>query len=214
MVGAVSIGDPDTALDAVGPLRRLGNPCADTMAAQPFLHHQAAIDTANPAGRRYYWTSRYVATSTGDLADILTTQAHSLSAPGSLIALFHLGGMITAPPVASCVPFRTAPLIVTYGSQWRMPAEDQHHRTWTRTAAAEIAAYGSGAGYVNFDGDGTAGAARAFDSGTYRRLRMVKRAYDPDNMFRHNVNVVPDDGGPPGRQDEVRHTHASREDTG
>ncbi|MBX6752355.1 MAG: FAD-binding oxidoreductase, partial [Micromonosporaceae bacterium] len=171
MIGVVSAGEPEAALDAIAPLRRLATPCVDTIAVQPFLGHQAAIDAANPTGRRYYWSSQYVATVSEDLAERLLAHAQELTAPASLIALFQLGGATAEVPVASCVPFRAASLLVTYGSQWVDPAEDDHHRAWTRAAVAQLAPHGLGRGYVNFEGDRATSAAAVFDAATYARLR-------------------------------------------
>ncbi|MBX6751650.1 MAG: BBE domain-containing protein, partial [Micromonosporaceae bacterium] len=54
------------------------------------------------------------------------------------------------------------------------------------------APHGLGRGYVNFEGDRATSAAAVFDAATYARLRTVKRAYDPENVFHHNVNIDPD----------------------
>ena len=35
--------------------------------------------------------------------------------------------------------------------------------------------------------------------GNYQRLAEVKRAYDPDNLFRTNKNIVPASAGADGR---------------
>jgi hypothetical protein len=119
-------------------------------------------------------------------------QARSLSAPGSLIALFQLGGAAAAPEPASCVPFRSASFLVTYGSHWLDPAEDALHTAWTRAAVRAAAAFGMGGGYANFEGD-VRGAP--FPAPTLRRLAAVKRSLDSANVFRHNVNISPDHAG-------------------
>jgi FAD/FMN-containing dehydrogenase len=49
--------------------------------------------------------------------------------------------------------------------------------------------------YVNYLGDvGDEGRARvraAYGDATYERLAALKRAYDPENLFRVNQNIVP-----------------------
>ena len=189
MVGVVHTGDPDTGLRAVDPLRRLGAPHVDTIAPTSFLAHQAVLDAANPAGHRYFWSSEYVEALGPDLVDLITAHAWSLSAPGSLIALFQLGGAAAVPEMASCVPFRSASFLVTYGSHWLDPADDARHMAWTRAAVRATTAFGMGGGYANFEGDGR---SVPFPTPTLRRLAAVKRLYDPANVFHHNVNISPD----------------------
>jgi FAD/FMN-containing dehydrogenase len=54
-----------------------------------------------------------------------------------------------------------------------------------------VAALGTGT-YVNFQGSATAeDVALAYPPATYERLVEVKRAYDPDNVFAHNLNIDP-----------------------
>jgi len=192
MVGAVHLGDPHTGLRAVDPLRRLGASYVDTIAPTRFLDHQAVLDAANPAGHRYFWSSQYVETLEPGLVDLLVEQAGSLSAPGSLIALFHLGAAAATPEVASCVPFRSASFLVTYGSHWLDAAEDTLHATWTRAAVRAASGFGLGGGYANFEGDPGSIPSPA---SILRRLTAVKRSLDPDNVFCHNINISPDRKG-------------------
>ncbi len=54
--------------------------------------------------------------------------------------------------------------------------------------------WGTGASALNFMGAGGASpdAVRAaYSVEDYRRLVRVKRAYDPDNLFRANHNILP-----------------------
>ncbi len=195
MLGAAHLGDISVGLRTASALRRLGTPYVDTLAPRPFLEHQAVLDAANPTGRRYYWSSQYLAEPDDRLLDLVVGHARTLSAPGSLIALFQLGGALPDAADRSCAPFRTATLLVNYGTQWTDPAEDDHHRAWTRARVHEVARYGAGAGYTNFDGDPTATGDRSFPPETLRRLVALKRRWDPDNVFHHNVNIAPDGPG-------------------
>ena len=48
------------------------------------------------------------------------------------------------------------------------------------------------AAYVGFLADeGENGVRRAYPPATLKRLTDVKRRYDPDNLFRLNLNVAP-----------------------
>ena len=46
--------------------------------------------------------------------------------------------------------------------------------------------------HVNFVSDpGSGGLAEAYGAERYARLRQVKSAWDPDNVFHHNQNIPP-----------------------
>ena len=51
----------------------------------------------------------------------------------------------------------------------------------------------AGGVYVNFldADDAAARVGEAYRGATHRRLAEVKAAYDPDNVFHHNVNIRP-----------------------
>jgi FAD/FMN-containing dehydrogenase len=50
---------------------------------------------------------------------------------------------------------------------------------------------------VNFldSDDDTSRVREAYGEHTYRRLAEVKAKYDPNNAFRHNKNISPDESG-------------------
>jgi FAD/FMN-containing dehydrogenase len=56
-----------------------------------------------------------------------------------------------------------------------------------------VTALGDGsAAYVGFLADeGEEGVRRAYPPATLEQLANVKRRYDPDNLFRLNLNVAP-----------------------
>jgi FAD/FMN-containing dehydrogenase len=60
-------------------------------------------------------------------------------------------------------------------------------------AAAPLARYATGGSFLNFLKD-TTRTASAYTPGNWERLRDVKRAYDPDNVFRVGHNVPPAEG--------------------
>ena len=51
--------------------------------------------------------------------------------------------------------------------------------------------YSAGGGYVNFLMDEDHARVKATYGPNYERLRRVKAAYDPDNVFRINQNIPP-----------------------
>jgi len=66
------------------------------------------------------------------------------------------------------------------------------HETWLDQFAGSLRQ--DDAAYVNFLGDeGEARVRDAYPGPTWDRLREVKRHYDPDNLFRVNHNIPPEE---------------------
>jgi FAD/FMN-containing dehydrogenase len=60
-----------------------------------------------------------------------------------------------------------------------------------RRYAASLEPFATGA-YVNvLTDEGAAGVARAYSPGKLARLRSLKAAYDPENVFHLNQNIEP-----------------------
>jgi FAD/FMN-containing dehydrogenase len=74
---------------------------------------------------------------------------------------------------------------------WVQAASDAQEIDWVRRTFAAIEPHLTGGKYVNFMGDDEPADAGGAYGVTLRRLRAVKRAYDPDNVFRLNQNVAP-----------------------
>ncbi len=55
---------------------------------------------------------------------------------------------------------------------------------------ATLAPYATGGSFLNFLHD-TSRTADAYTPENFRRLREVKRAYDPQNVFHRNHNIQP-----------------------
>ena len=106
-----------------------------------------------------------------------------------------MGGAIARVPAdATAFGDRSAPWAVWVASQWTDPAEDAIHRDWTRGFSASLAPWTTGAVYVNaIGGDVTEARKLAAFGGPakYERLRELKRAWDPENLFHLNHNIAP-----------------------
>jgi FAD/FMN-containing dehydrogenase len=81
---------------------------------------------------------------------------------------------------------------VIIASQWTDPGETERGIRWAREAFASLTPYLAPTRYVNYlEDDARDGAAVVYGS-NLERLRAIKTKYDPDNFFRHNVNILPE----------------------
>jgi FAD/FMN-containing dehydrogenase len=76
---------------------------------------------------------------------------------------------------------------------WFDPGTTEANVAWTREAFEGLAPFGSSLRYVNYlSGDELDDAQlRSVYGANLGRLRQVKRIYDPDNIFRQNLNIPP-----------------------
>jgi FAD/FMN-containing dehydrogenase len=83
--------------------------------------------------------------------------------------------------------------MVNLAAVYAKPEEAPVHEAWTEQFAQSLR-NGDDSAYVNFLGDeGPERVRAAYPGPTWDRLREVKRRYDPNNLFRVNQNVPPED---------------------
>ena len=140
-----------------------------------------------PFGLRNYWSGRFLR----ELPDELIRLVADYLAPGvegSIMFEPIYGAAKRVPPDATAFAGREAAYNATFLSIWNEAADDDERIGAARGFTALLAPWTTGAAYVNYAVD-----FDAEDYGTerFRRLREVKRRYDPDNRFRFNHNISP-----------------------
>jgi FAD/FMN-containing dehydrogenase len=95
-------------------------------------------------------------------------------------------------PNETAFPYRSAKYSTVIAAMYPDPADTEANRAWVRDYWSALRPHSAGGPYVNFamrdEGDDrVAGIYRD----NYQRLRAVKAAYDPGNLFRNNQNIPP-----------------------
>lgn len=156
----------------------------------PYPQMQCMLD--DPPGMRNYWSAEYLTGLPDELIDVFCGRADSLPAPTVQHVLFPQGGAIASGPTEYPVPYRDAPWAVHPFAIWEDPADDERCRQWVKDVRADVRPWSTGAVYLNFTGDeGAERVVAGLGAENMRRLGEVKRAYDPDNVFRYNHNIAP-----------------------
>jgi hypothetical protein len=104
------------------------------------------------------------------------------------------GAIASVDPEATAFAERGAPYMVSIDGIWTDPEVDEARVEWIRSAWNDISRFGNGSVYLNFTGLSDEAPQAGVDSAygrNLRRLAEVKAAYDPDNFFRLNNNIVP-----------------------
>jgi len=195
-VAALYAGDAVEGEALLAPLREQGSMVTDFSAQMPYTDVQQLFDAVAPFGQhRSYWKSRYLAGL--DDAAIEAMCAHNAAppSPNTLSSIWNFGGATARVPAdATAFGDRSMPWMMSFDSIWSDAAEDAANIAWTRTGWDLMAPWAAGDRiYLNFAGHGEDArlTEQAFGAANHRRLREVKRRYDPSNLFRFNQNIEP-----------------------
>ncbi|MFF9853154.1 FAD-binding protein [Streptomyces litmocidini] len=172
------------------PLFALG-PVVEIVTDIPYVDLQSMLD--DPPGLRNYWSAEYLRELPDEAVDVFCERGAGIPAgTATQQVLFLMGGAVAAGPSGYPQPWRTAPWAVHPFATWEDPALDGPAMQWVRDVRADVRPWALDATYLNFVGaEGEQRIVSSFGEENHRRLAAVKAAYDPDNVFRFNHNIVP-----------------------
>jgi FAD/FMN-containing dehydrogenase len=179
--------------DIVRPLREIAPPVADLSGPMPYLAAQQLFDPDYPDGGRYYWKSIYLRDLDDATIEALIRHAAGRPSSHTTLDIWALGGAARREPAGgSAFTRREDPFLLGIEANWTAPEDDDANIAWAREVFRDMARYSPGGAYLNFPGFGEEGESllRASFGPSYDRLRELKRRYDPDNVFRSNLNIV------------------------
>jgi hypothetical protein len=196
VLAGVYAGEVDDGMKAMQPIRDIGAPIFDLSQPMPYTVVQSAFDALYPRGKlRAYWKSEYVDDLSDGVIGACADAALSRPAPLSEVNVAHMGGAIGAVgPEESAFPERSAPFLMAAVGYWDDAGQDDECVGWVRAAWNDVARFGTGRSYLNFNGLADEPVTTAVDAAYGRnlaRLARIKKAYDPDNFFRRNNNIPP-----------------------
>ena len=186
-VGFVWVGDPDEGSRYAQELGALGRPVAQRSAHLSYLDLQRRDDTIRGHALRRYWKGHYFREMPDAAFDALLEHD-----PGVAASLQAYGGAI-ADVADDATAFSQRDTLFEYvaATRWTDPAEDTERIERARLSASRLAPFASGV-YVNvLTDEGIAGIRAAYPPAKLARLGAVKAAWDPDNVFHRNQNILP-----------------------
>jgi FAD/FMN-containing dehydrogenase len=185
-------GNPELGVPLIKPLQKFGNPVGMNVGVQPYIAWQQAFDPLLTFGARNYWKSHNFSTLDDRLFDVVINYVEKLPSPQCEIFFGALGGATARPaPHATAYAHRDALFVMNFHGRWENPADDSRCIGWARDFFNASAPFASGGVYVNFLTADETDRVRAAYGPNHDRLSQVKRAYDPENLFRMNQNIRP-----------------------
>jgi len=188
----VYAGDADAGERAIAPIRALATPLADMV--RPIRYPEMYAGPEGPRAVFAAGTNVLIDAFATGAAEAILEHLETSAAPMAGIQLRVLGGaMARVPDDATAFGHRGATMMVNIAAMYESPEDAPEHEAWASNLATALSDGTAAAAYVGFLGDeGEEGVRRAYPTATLERLAEVKRRYDPDNLFRLNLNVPRD----------------------
>jgi len=186
------MGSLDQGERLVAPLRRFGNPMADTVGRLPYVAMQQIFDAAFPPGRLNYWKSALTRYLADEVIEASVEYAHRVPSPFTAILFAELHGAYSRVGKTETAYFhRDLQYDAIILSGWTSPTDTPRNIDWSRELFAAWEPHLARAAYVNDLGDEGEERARSAYGDNYVRLTELKAKYDPTNFFRMNQNITP-----------------------
>lgn len=188
-------GDPRTGERLLAPLRRLGKPLRDTIAAVSYLAAQGAEGAATvavPSETTIYAKSGFFRSVSPRLFDELVRRFEALPVDLDVSAGMDqmAGAMARVPPDATAFWNRHAQYDFLINGNWADHTRSEQHIADIHALWDAIAPFTEGY-YVNTEPGADEKRLRATYGDNYPRLVQLKNRVDPRNLFSLNANIRP-----------------------
>jgi hypothetical protein len=187
--GSVAAGEA-----AMRPLKAFGPPIMDLLVPTPYTAINMMLDSSLPPGARNYWKSHFLPALPDPAIDALVDAFERAPSPMCQIAIEHFHGAVTRVSFAdTAMALRDAGFNVLVLAQWMDEAMDEKAMDWCRSAYAALKPFVGPRRYLNYlDADDSVDDTLVPVYGrNLARLRKIKTKYDPENVFRLNLNIPP-----------------------
>jgi FAD/FMN-containing dehydrogenase len=189
MAQLVHAGDLEAGQRVVDRLRGLAEPIADMVRPLPYREMFPAEEGFRPTA---ILRTTFVNVIDRAAAATMLDRIASSPAPLSVVQIRALGGaMARVGADETAFAHRHSRIMANVAASYQDPAEAAEREAWVTLLAAELHDGDNGA-YVGFlGGDSENRVQAAYPGATWDRLRAVKAAYDPANVFSLNQNIPP-----------------------
>jgi len=191
-VGYNHSGDEAAVARDVAPLFAGPKPVVRNEKSHPYLEVQTANDLAMGWGSRSMIESGYGDDVRPEAIDALAELAERAPDGGSFSMSVMGGAIARLPDDAMAYTGRNARFDLSADSDWEHAADDELNTGWVREAMSIVAPDMTTGRYLNgMSAYGPELTRQVYGDAKMARLTALKRAWDPDNVFRLNHNIVP-----------------------
>jgi FAD/FMN-containing dehydrogenase len=186
---------------ALAALRSIGTPLADQVQPVTYDALITAVDALFPKGRHYFIQTRSLESLRAEAIESLVDGAERFTAPYSAFSIHHFHGAASRVGVSEAAfALRQDHLMVEIVAGWEPqspqmePEEGQQHMRWAQEISSSLVPYALPGGYINLLDVGEQERVPPSFGSNYTRLRDLKQAYDPDDVFQSTIGHIPSRG--------------------
>ncbi len=192
-ISALHSGSPEQAERDLADVRAFGPPLEDSIEVKPYLVAQHLADEDMEWGHRFYMKSAYLRELPGSaVAACAEVLSRAPAAADCSTSVWAWGGAIArVAEEDTAFTGREAAYWISAEAQWDDALLDAACREWGRDTIAEVMPHALPGRYVNDVAEAGTDVRGVYGDAKYDRLVALKRAWDPDNVFRLNQNIRP-----------------------
>ena len=169
---------------AVARMRTLGHPVVDHVMPMPYAGALRMFDASMVDGNHYLLRSRWLADVSPAAAEVLADAAARITSPYSALIVNRFHGAATrVEPDATAFAQRAPHQAIEVIAAWPAADSPARHRAWADSVVAALDPVALPGGYPNLLGPDDDPRARESFGANLERLVMLKRRYDPGNVF-------------------------------
>ena len=184
-------GPESEAEKVLAPIKKLGDPMLDTVAAVDYVAIQKSWDNSDPRNTGEYLKSGFINAFPQSVADALIDGFEPNPGRNTTVFFQHSGGAIGRVPVeATAFAHRKSQANMFAVVSWPLDTDRAPHVDYVRRYWKELEAATDGY-YTNEVANEPQSQVNKNYQGNFPRLLEVKRKYDPENLFRLNANIAP-----------------------
>jgi hypothetical protein len=173
-------------------LKAFGPPAIDLMGTMPYTALNSMLAPAFPTAARTYCRTQFLTDLSDDAIRTVMGACARCPSPMSRILIEHVHGAATRVPLtATACTMRLAGFNVVVASQWMDPADSERGVRWARETCASLAPHTARRHYDTCAADDDSDPVEITFGPHLSRLRAIKAKYDPTNVFRPHMNILP-----------------------
>lgn len=193
-LAVVGFGDDQAHAGLIAPIKEALTPIVELVTPIPYAALQQMFDAAAPWGLHSYEKAVYLDELTDGAIDVILEHQPMKMSPLSFLPIFVLGGAYGRAD-SDATAFggsRGIRYVVNISGTAMSPDDYEAERAWVRAYWSALVEHAVGVGgYVNFMTDPEDNRVRNAYGAKYDRLQRIKAAYDPNNVFHLNANILP-----------------------